>query len=76
MASWAASNSIRSMPKTCCCKPSLLSPSGADAEEARSDLARDDHHGQQQGHQQKLTQHCLHRHARFPAQILTVFDEP
>jgi len=64
------------MRKSCCCQPSLLSPSDADAGAARSDLARDNHHGQQQGHQHKLTQHCLHRHARFPVQILTVGNEP
>jgi len=64
------------MRKSCCCQPSLLSPLDADAEEARSDLAGDNHHGQQQGHQHKLTQHCLHRHARFPVQILTVGNEP
>ena len=67
---------MRSMRKSCCCQPSLLSPLDADAGEARSDLARDNHHSQQQGHQHKLTQHCLHRHARFPAQILTVGDKP
>ena len=45
---------------------------GAHATEPPSDLAREDHHGQQQGHQHKLAQQHLHRRSQITDQVLAV----